>query len=73
LSHASSPCCFSYFSNRVSYPGVPVLQSSYLCFPQSWDDWCVLPSPGFYWLRCSLQLFAQAGLESLESQFLPPK
>jgi hypothetical protein len=40
FSHAPSPFCFSYFSDRMAHfgSGWPRLKSSYLCLPCSWDD-----------------------------------
>jgi hypothetical protein len=47
LSHASNPCCFRYFSNRVLRLCSTSLRpwSSCLCFPCSWDDRYTLPHP----------------------------
>jgi hypothetical protein len=44
LSHATSPFCYHYFSNRLSLLCLrhPRLWSFYLCFPHNWNDRHVL-------------------------------
>jgi hypothetical protein len=48
--HAPSPFCFRYFLTRVLclHPGWPESQSSYLCFPCSWDHRNTPLCPAFF-------------------------
>jgi hypothetical protein len=52
LTHHTSPFCFRYFSNRVSHLclGRTGSWSPYLCFPPGWDDRCVAPCLGDFFV-----------------------
>jgi hypothetical protein len=70
LSHSPSPFCFGYILNRLLYlcPGWLGLRSSYVRFPCSYDDRCVLSHPTSVVEIGSQEFSAQAGCISQSSQ-----